>query len=234
MIARLRRWMKSGVRMLRPHMVDPWAFTMIAVAFGLGVMLMAWHGEGLKLQVEGADLAWVVLVGFGLTWHGEWGSGWRMGAGLTFGAVAAIAAFYGVMSIFPLTAFAFGLGIGIAALGVALLTHAYPRTASFAAAAVGFGVGIAASRSMPLRPTTPADDMFALMFTATLCLVLGVAGSLALRAIVLRIGQQRPSASEFVRFIPRLLQRREPVEPEGGARHAPSRPRSRTRIGAGR
>jgi hypothetical protein len=218
----------NQMRRLRPHMVDPWAFTIVAVSFGLGVMFVAWHGKSLKLEVEAANLVWIALIGFGMTWHGEWGSGWRVGSGLVAGSVVSIAAFYGALSILPITAFSFALGMGVAAMCLAFIAHMWPRMLSFAGTAVGFGVGVAAARSLPMRPTTPIDDMFTLMFTSALCMILGVAGSLALRAVVLRLGQQRSQDTTYVRFIPRLLHR------EAEARPSVSRPRvSRARIKAG-
>ncbi len=160
----------------------------VAVTFGIGVMLVAWHGKSLNLEVDTANLVWVVLVGFGMTWHGEQGSGWRIGAGMVAGSAVSIAAFYATLLRLPLTPFGIGLGLGVAATCLAFIAHLYPRVFSFAGSAVGFAVGIAAARSLQIRPTTAGDDILTLIFTTALCLVLGVAGSLALRV---RAGARR-------------------------------------------
>jgi hypothetical protein len=194
--------MVDRVRRFRPRIVDPMVFCMVSLAFGLGVLFVAHHGKSLRLDVEGASLGWVVLVAFGMAYHGEWRHGWRVGAGLMFGAAAAIATFYGAMSRLPLTPFSMGLGLGLAAACVAVIAHVYPRAISFAGAAVGYGVGIAAARALPIRPVTPADDMWALMLTTSLVIVIGVVASLVLRALVVRMGFERRS-NVFVRFVPR-------------------------------
>ena len=115
--------------------------------------------------------------------------------------------------------------MGFAAMCLAFIAHFYPRVFSFAGAAVGFAVGIAASRALPVRPTTPADDVFTLMLTATLCLVLGVGSSLALRAFVLGRSKQDPQDARFLSAIPRMVHREKKA-------HASAR--SNVKVGAGR
>ncbi len=198
-------------RRIRPHIVDRWTLVIVAVAFGTAVCLIAWHGTSLRLEADGAVMGWAVLVAFGMTWHGEWSNAWRVGAGVVFGALAATAAWYGVLSVLPVTALGFGIGLGIAAFAVAAITHVVPRALSFAGAAVGFGVGVAASRAFPMRPTTPADDLFALMLTTSLAIVIGSFGSMMLRASIVWLGVHQPRAVSVIRF-PR--HRSHPVEPE--------------------
>jgi hypothetical protein len=225
--------LKGKLSHLKPHMVDPWVFAIVAASFGLGVWIVAWHGTSLRLEVEGANLTWVALVGFGMAWHGEWGSGWRVGAGLVAGGAASVAAYYGALTILPLTPFSFGMGLGISAACVALIAHMYPRVLSFAGAAVGFAVGISAARALPMRPLTPADDLFALMLTVSLALVMGVTGSLALRAVVLRMGREQGGAPTHVRFIPHLLHR-EDRAPTTEIESVAVRSKPRQKMGAGR
>jgi hypothetical protein len=212
-------------RRLRPHMIDPWAFWMIVVAFGVGVFVISWNSVSLRLEVEGTNLAWAAIVAFGVTYHGEWSAAWRTGGGLLVGASAAMAGMYGSMSVLPITALWVAAGIAFTAFAVAVITHLMPRLFSFAGAAVGFGVGIAAARSFPFRPTTPVDDLFTLMLGVALVIAVGTFGSMALRAAIVRIGMRRPR--EFgLRFIPH----RRPVETDD----APTLARPATRVRAAR
>ena len=191
-MSRVMERARSAMRGMKPHVVDPWAFVIVTVAFAVGVLLVAWHGHSLRFEMDAANLGWIVIVAFGVTWHGEWGSGWRVAGGLLLGGLAAIAGFYGSLSRLPVTPLGVGIGMAVTAAGIVVLAHAFPRTFSFAGAAVGFGVGVAAARSVALRPTTPLDDMFTLMLTVAMTIVLGAASSLALRAFVIRIGIKRP------------------------------------------
>ena len=189
-------------RRMRVHVVDPWAFALIVVAFGLGVFLVSWTSVSLCLDVEGTNLAWIVLVAFGMTYHGEWGSAWRTGAGIVAGAVASIAGLYGSMHLLPVNAMWMSAGIAAAAAVVALIAHMVPRLFTFAGAAVGFGVGIAAARSFPFRPTTPPDDMFTLMLAAGVAIVMGTFGSMAMRAAIVWVGSHRLGEGGSVHSFP--------------------------------
>jgi hypothetical protein len=194
------------------RMVDRRTFTLVALAFGLGVMLVAWHGKSLMLEVEGTNLTWVVLIGFGMTWHGEWGTGLRMSAGLILGTFGATLAYFGAFAFLPITPFSLGLGLGVVATCVALVTHVFPRFFSFAGAAVGYAVGISASRALPLNAFRHVDQVAALILTAVLCLVLGVAGSLALRALLVLWGEPRTTDRRSVRDVVRMLQLKDDVK----------------------
>jgi hypothetical protein len=189
-------------RRMRPHVVDPWAFGLIVVAFALGVFVVSWNSVSLRLDVEGTNLAWVVLVAFGMTYHGEWGSAWRTGAGMVAGAVAAMAGLYGSMHLLPVNAMWMGAGLAIAAAGIAFIAHMVPRLFTFAGAAVGFGVGIAAARSFPFRPTTPPDDLLTLMLTAGVAVVMGTFGSMAMRAAIVWVGLRRRGDAGAVHLFP--------------------------------
>jgi hypothetical protein len=186
---------------MRPHVVDPWALGLIVIAFGVGVFAIAWHSTSLRLEVEATNIAWIVLVAFGMTYHGDWATTWRMGAGLAAGAAAGMAAYYGAQAVLPVTALWTAAGIGLAASCVAVITHFLPRLFSFAAAAVGFGVGIAVARAFPFRPVTPADDLFTMMLGATLAIALGTFGSMALRAGIVWVGVRRPGEGRL-HFLP--------------------------------
>lgn len=194
------------VERVRPHFVDSPTFLLIAFSFALGVFFLAWHAETFRFEIEGTNLGWVAIVAFGMAWHGRWGSGWRVGAGMVVGGLATLATFYGAVSTFPITPISVGLWLGVATLIVAFAAHVVPRIISFAGVAVGIGIGVAAARSLPVRPTTPADDLFALMLTMSMIMVVGVFGSLALRAIVVQLGGRR-SGGALVSFIPRMLPR---------------------------
>lgn len=196
-------------RRLRPHVVDPWTLTMIVVAFATGVFVIVWHGESLKLAVEGTNLGWAILVAFGVTYHGDWSTAWRIGAGLIAGAMASMAGLYGSLSVLPATALGVAVGLGVTAAAIALITHMVPRVFSFAGAAVGFGIGIGAARSFPLRPTTPADDLFALMLTTALAVVIGAFGSIALRAAIVWVGVRSKDELGRMRFRPHRVDREE-------------------------
>ncbi len=213
----MKQRLADVMKRMRPHMVDSRTFAIVAVAFGLGVAMLSWHSKSLLLEIEAANLAWVALVAFGMTWHGEWGSGWRIGSGLVIGSLGAIASYYGAMSVFPVTPMYVGAWLGASACLLAFIAHVVPQMTSFAGAAVGFGIGIAAARAFPFRPTTPIDDLFALMLTASMCVIAGVFGSLALRAVVLRMGVQTPRQSKVVRFVPRLMQEEEIQAPPAAA-----------------
>jgi hypothetical protein len=58
-----------------------------------------------------------------------------------------------------------------------------------------------------LRPTIQIDDVFTLMLTTVLCLVVGTTGSLALRALVLRASKQPPNEATIVQAIARFKPR---------------------------
>jgi hypothetical protein len=189
-------------RRLRVHVVDPWAFALIVAAFGAGVFLVAWHSHSLRLDIEGTNLAWVVLVGFGMTYHGEWSGAWRTGAGMVFGAFAAMAGYYGAMSLLPVNAMWTAAALGFCAAAGAFVTHMLPRLFTFAGAAVGFGVGIASARSFVFRPTTPADDLLTLMLGVGIAFVMGTFGSMALRAAIVWVGARRHGEAGSVHMFP--------------------------------
>jgi hypothetical protein len=198
--------MRAFVRRLRPRFADPAAFAIVAAAVALAVFILAWHGRSLRLEVDGASLGWIVLVAFGMTWHGEWESGWRIGGGLALGAFAGVAGYYGSLSVLPVTPFVFGLSMGVVAGCVALLCHAFPRFVAFSGGIVGFGIGIAAVREFGFKPTTRVDDLFALMLTIALALALGVLGSMALRAFIVRTSLRRPDEGRLL-HLPRRTRR---------------------------
>ena len=193
---------------MRVHVIDPWAFALIVAAFGAGVFIVSWHSTSLRLDVEGTNLAWAVLVAFGMTYHGEWSSGWRTGAGIVAGALAAMAALYGAMSLLPVDAMWIAAALGASAGAIAFISHVLPRIFTFAGVAVGFGVGIAAARSFPFRPTTPADDLFTLMLGVGLATVMGMLGSMAMRAAIVWVGVRHPSDAGSVHLFRRLMRDR--------------------------
>jgi hypothetical protein len=207
----------DAARRMRPHVVDPWAFALIVVAFGSGVFLVSWNSASLRLDVEGTNLAWVVLVAFGMTYHGEWNGAWRTGGAIVAGAAGAMAGLYGSLHLLPVNAMWMGVGLAIAAAVLALVAHMVPRIFSFAGIAVGFGVGVAAARSFPFRPTTPPDDLFTLMLAAALAIVMGTFGSMALRAAIVWVGVRRPGEGGSLHLFPHR------------SRHDESHQRSRAR-----
>ena len=190
----------SLARKLRPHVVDPWSLALVAVAFGVGVFVIAWQGEAMRLEIEGKHLGWTILVALGMTYQADWNAAWRVGAGIVLGMIAALAGMYGVHSMLPVTAFGMGLGLGITAICVAVITHLLPRILSFAGASVGFGIGTAVGLGFPLRPTSPADDLFTLMLTAATGIVIGTLGSVAIRSAIVWIGVHAPSDVGRMRF----------------------------------
>ena len=192
----------DAARRMRPHVVDPRAFALIILAFAAGVFLVSWTSVSLRLDVEGTNLAWVVLVAFGMTYHGEWGSSWRTSAGMIAGTVAAMSGLFVTMHVLPVNAMWMAAGIAVAAFIVALVTHLVPRLFTFAGAAVGFGVGIASARSFPFRPTTPADDLFTLMLGVGVAMVMGTFGSMAMRAGIVWIGMRRTGDAGSVHLFP--------------------------------
>jgi hypothetical protein len=187
---------------MRPHVVDPWAFGLIVVAFALGVFLVSWNSVSLRLDVEGTNLAWVVLVAFGMTYHGDWGGAWRTGGGMVVGAIGAMAGLFGAMHRLPVDAMWMGAGLAVTAAAVALIAHVIPRWFTFAGAAVGFGVGVAAARSFPFRPITPADDLFTLMLAVGVAIAMGTLGSMAMRAAIVSVGMRRTGDGGSVHLFP--------------------------------
>ena len=215
---------KSLVHQIDPHVVDVWTISVIATAFGAAVFLITWQSSLLRLDVEGLNVAWVALVSFGMAWYAGWGTGLRIGAGIAFGLLASLAAFYGSMSVLPATKLGVGIGLAIGAAATAAVCHVVQRMASFAAAAVGYGTGLVLARAFPIRPTTPADDLFALMTAAVLAVLIGALGSLVLRGVVVRAGKTQ----RLGRFIPvvHFGDDEPPVtrSPNGGRRTTPMKP----------
>jgi len=191
-------------RRLRPHVAEPWTMILVAATFAVAVFVVSWLGRPLRLEADGARFAWVVLIAFGMSWHGDIANSWRVMAGLIGGALAGLAGYYGALSVLPVTPMGIALGLSITAGGIALLAHSFPRVVSFAAAAVGFGVGVAMAGHFPLRPTSPAEDLLTLGLVAGAALAIGSVGSMALREFVLRMGARGRSdlASKLIRMIP--------------------------------
>jgi hypothetical protein len=179
---------------------DPKMMLTVTAAFAVGVLVVAWLSSSLRLEADGARFGWVVLVAFGMAWHGDLANAWRVAAGLIGGAVAGLAGYYGALSILPVKPAGLALGLAITAAGVGIIAHLLPRMFSFAAAVVGFGVGIAAAGQFPLRPTTPVDDLFSLALIISTAFAIGSFGSMALRGLVTRVAGLRPGA--LARLIP--------------------------------
>lgn len=206
-------------RRMRPHVVDPWAFALIVVAFGAGVFIVSWTSGSLRIDVDGTNLAWIVLVAFGMTYHGDWGSAWRTGSGMIVGAASAVTALFGSAHLLPVNVMWTAAGLAMAGAAVALISHMVPRALTFAGAAVGFGVGVAAGRALPVRPTTAADDLLTLMLSVAVAIVMGTFGSMALRAAIVWIGMRRPGEHASVHLFPRRAHRTERAA-HAGARAA--------------
>jgi hypothetical protein len=210
--------MASTFRRAAPTFSDFRIFAIVAVAFGLAVFTISWHGRSLRLEVEAANLAWVVLVAFGMTWLGEVEASGRVALGLALGGLGVMAAYYGALVLVPITPFWIGSVLGLTALVMAFLSHAYPRVVSFSGTVVGFGVGLAAARSLPLRPTTRVDDLFALMLTVALGISMGLLGSMVLRFVVSRAEDRAEHTGARVIRMPHLhLPRRHAPAADGTA-----------------
>ncbi|MEX0875585.1 MAG: hypothetical protein WD646_14220 [Actinomycetota bacterium] len=216
----------------RPRVADPKLMMVVSAAFAVGVLIVAWLGTSLRLEADGARLGWAVLVAFGMAWHGDIASAWRIAAGLIAGAMAGLAGYYGALSIFPVTPRGLAMGLAITAAGVAVIAHLLPRILSFAGAVVGFGVGIAAAGQFPFRPTTPADDLFSLALVVATAFAMGCFGSVTLRAVVARVTLHRAGAfARLIRHRPAKV-----VESSGSpaARRPVRRPAPRRAAGAAR
>lgn len=215
---------RSLAHQIDPHVVDPRTLGIIAIAFGMAIFLLTWQSAVLRLEVETLNVGWIAFVSFGMAWYAGWGTGLRIGGGITFGLLSSLATFYGAMSFLPATKLGIGVGMAVGAAAMAALCHVLQRVASFAAAAVGFGAGIAVARGFPIRPTTPADDLLTLMVAVVLAAMIGAIGSLLLRAIVVRIGKTQ----RLGHFVPvlHLTDEKPPAPaptPNGGRRTAPAK-----------
>jgi hypothetical protein len=169
------------------HVVDRRLFPTVIAAFAIGVFIITWHRETLRLEFGGQSVAWPAVVAFGVMWLAGSDAFRRTAAGLVFGALAALAGVYGMMSLLPLNPIVVGASIAFVAAIAATITHVFPHVASFAATAIGYGVGLSVAGAAGFRPTTSAADWFTVSEILSLALVFGVLGAQALRTVVVML-----------------------------------------------
>lgn len=155
---------------------------LVGVAFGVGVLVLAWHATTLRLEVDGANLAWPALVAFGIGWGLRRRALWGTGAGLLVGTVASILAAYGSLRFLPITPLGIGIGLGAAAALLAAAVCA-TRAIPLGAFAVGYGIGVPAFGLAELGPTTGASDVIAMCTAVAFALLVGLLGVRALAVL---------------------------------------------------
>lgn len=167
----------------------------MAGAIGLAVFLVAWQAHTLRLDPGGADLAWPLLVAFGMTWAMRERAMRATGAALVLGALVAIVAAFASLRVLPVTPVGLGVGLGVAAAVLAAVCVSAPRAVPLGPAAVGFGVGVAAAHLADLTPTTTPGDVVASATAVVVAMVLGMFathGLALVHAAVRTDGERRP------------------------------------------
>lgn len=155
----------------------------IALGFGGGVLMLAWHADTFRLSPNGTNLAWPVLVAFAVAWRARSASAWRPAVGLIAGSLLGTLGFYAALKLLPVTPLGVGIGLGVTALVLAVVALALPDVVPFDAAAAGLAVGVASSQLTDLGPTTGFGDVVAVLTANALALLLGVLGAVALHII---------------------------------------------------
>lgn len=166
----------STLRSARPV----WARAGIGAVFLVGLALVAWNGDTLRLNAGGSSMVWPVLVAFGLGWLARHRELWRAGAGLAMGSLAGVAATFLAARWLPLTppgaAIALAAGAAVVALGVWVAAGAASLGSSIAA----YGVGVAAAQMVDVEVTTGVAQVVEVWTATALALALGlVAAELA-------------------------------------------------------
>lgn len=152
-----------------------WGKGLPVVAAGLGVTLLFWHADSMRLHPEGESLAWVAVVAVGVGWMSRGRAGLLSGAGgLLAGSTAALFGTYGGLQLLPLTPLGTGIALGTSAAALAALAVGLRRVVPAGPAAAAFGVGAGAARFVGLGATSGVDDVLAAWTAVAFSLLLGV------------------------------------------------------------
>jgi hypothetical protein len=198
-----------------------WA--VLAVGFGVSVLVIAWHAASLRLELQGENLAWATLVAFGFAWARGPQEAGRSGAGMFLGVTWSVLAIYGALRFLPITPFGTALALGAAAvvLGAIVLGT---RVVHFGSCVLGYGIGIAFVQIVGIGVSTGAADVVALLTSVGLATIIGLIG---VRALSLLLGPEVEEA-EPVLPIEESPEEALVIEASPSRRRALSRPRRRT------
>ncbi len=175
---------REAIKRFGPHVVDARLIALVSAAIAFGWFVIEWNAKSLRLVVDGHRLGWLATVAFGLVWMAGRDVKWRTASGMTFGAVASLAAVYGAMGLIPLIPLAFAVWLGVSIGIAAVICGIMPRLFSFGAMAVGFGLGVGVSVTSEILPTTSASDWFNVLMTTMLGLAIGIIFAEGLHLIV--------------------------------------------------
>lgn len=150
----------------------------VAGLFGVGVWLVIWGSEVLRLDVGGQSLVWPAVVAFGLSWRVS--RRWRLAraVGLGVGTGAGILGFFASALLLPPSSLGLGIGVGLTAAMVFVAARLIGRYAfiSTGATLVGLGSGVAIGMGADIGATTGWADGGALVTASSVAIALGTFG----------------------------------------------------------